>query len=86
MIENYSNNKLLKGVEKSEKVIINLTLDNHAKTEWFGEMTLANSAFPNDYYDNKLSLGRFAKNYKYFFLAAANSIGKDNTGNIQHLI
>ena len=86
VIENYSNNKLLKGVEKSDKVIINLTLEENTKTEWFGELQLANSIFPNDYYDNKLSLARFDKKYKLFLLGAVNSVGRDNTGNIHHLI
>lgn len=86
ILDHYSNNKLLKGVEKSDKVVINLTLDNEVKTEWFGEVGTSNSVFPNNYNEEKLYLARFDKRYKLFFLGNANSIGKDNIGDIQHLL
>ena len=86
ILENYSNNKLLKGIEKSDKIVINLTLDEKVKTDWFGELYAANSVFPNSYFNDKLSLARFGKKYKYFFIGSANSYGKDNIGDIQHLI
>lgn len=86
ILENYSNNKLLKGIEKSDKIVINLTLHEKAKTQWFGELYSANSVFPNTYFNDKISLARFGKKYKYFFIGSANNFGKDNVGDIQHLL
>lgn len=86
ILENYSNNKLLKGIEKSDKIVINLTLDEKAKVQWFGQLHASNSVFPESYFNNKLSLARFGKKYKYFFIGSANSFGKDNIGDIQHLL
>ena len=86
VLENYSNNKLLKGVEKSDKIVINLVLEENAKAQWFGELTLSNSVFPMKKYDDKVSLARFAQKYKYFLIASANSVGKDNTGDLTHLL
>jgi hypothetical protein len=45
LLQNYSNNRLLKGIEQSERVALNLKLDENAKRIWFGNMTLGYDAF-----------------------------------------
>ena len=39
ILRNYSNNKLLKGVEESNRVALNLTVDEEYKDLWFGDIS-----------------------------------------------
>ena len=86
ILENYSNNKLLKGVENSDKVAINLTLSDDAKRDWFGNADVFSSFFPESFYSGKLNLTKFGKRAKYFLLGSTNTIGKNTIGDIDHLI
>ncbi|HLT53359.1 MAG TPA: carboxypeptidase-like regulatory domain-containing protein [Flavobacteriaceae bacterium] len=84
LLKNYSNNRLLKGIEESDKVALNLKLDEKSKRLWFGnvETALGNDGF----YQLKGNLMNFGKKNKYYFLTNLNSIGYDATGDIQHLV
>jgi hypothetical protein len=87
LLQNYSNNRLLKGIEQSERVALNLKLDENAKRIWFGNMTLGYDAFSNeDRYFAKANLMNFGKKNKYYFLTNLNNIGYNATGDINHLI
>lgn len=87
LLQNYSNNPLLKGIEESERVALNLKLDENAKRIWFGNMTLGYDAFANeDRYYIKGNLMNFGKKNKYYFLTNQNNIGYNTTGDINHLI
>jgi len=82
--KNYSNNKLLKGIEDSKKVALNLKLSEDAKRIWFGNIELG---YGNDhFYDAKANLMNFGKKNKYYFLTNLNNIGYDATGDINSLI
>lgn len=85
IIENYSNNKLLKNIEKSNKVALNLTLKEGEKSKWFGSLSLASSIYPEKRYNTKTNLMNFGKKNKYFILINANNIGQDPTGGIENL-
>lgn len=84
VLKNYSNNKHLKGIENSDKVALNLKLDEKSKNLWFGnaEIGLAN----HEFYKLKTNLMNFGKKSKYYFLANANNIGVDAIGDISHII
>jgi len=84
LLKNYSNNRLLKGVEESDKVAINLKLDEKSKHIWFGniEISLANNSF----YQVKGNLMNFGKKNKFYFLTNLNNLGYDATGDIENLI
>ncbi|MFD0932756.1 carboxypeptidase-like regulatory domain-containing protein [Psychroflexus salinarum] len=84
VLKNYSNNRLLKGVEESNKVALNLKLDEKSKRIWFGnvETSIGNDSF----YQLKGNLMNFGKKNKYYFLTNLNSIGYNATGDIQSLI
>lgn len=84
VLKNYSNNRLLKGVEESNKVALNLKLDEDSKRIWFGniETSIGNDSF----YQLKGNLMNFGKKNKYYFLTNLNSIGYDATGDIENLI
>lgn len=85
ILENYSNNKHLKNIENSNKVALNLTLKEGEKSKWFGNTELSNTIFPENRHEAKLNLMNFSKENKFFFLANANNLGYDATGNIENL-
>jgi len=84
VLKNYSNNRLLKGVEESDKIALNLKLDEKSKRIWFGniETSLGNDSF----YQFKGNLMNFGKKNKYYFLTNLNNIGYDATGDLESLI
>ncbi len=84
VLKNYSNNRLLKGVEESDKVALNLKLNEKSKRIWFGNIE---SSIGNDrFYQLKGNLMNFGKKNKYYFLTNLNSIGYNATGDIENLI
>lgn len=86
ILRNYSNNKLLKGIEESDKVALNLTLDEDAKRQWFGNIELGQDALLDNFYQGRLNLMSFAKKNKYYFLASANTTGEDLTGDVSSFL
>lgn len=84
VLRNYSNNRLLKDIEESNKVALNLKLDEKAKSIWFGN--IETSIGNNNFYQLKGNLMNFGKKNKYYFLTNFNTIGYDATGDIQQLI
>jgi len=80
VLQNYSKNKLLKGIEDSNAVALNLTIDEQFKNIWFGNLT---AGYGNDNrYKANGNLMNFGKYYKNFFSFALNNAGYDNIGNI----
>jgi hypothetical protein len=77
VIQNYVANTKLKGLEKSNKVVLNLKLDDKAKTKWFGETDLSVDVTEPNRHNTKVNLMRMGKLNKYFLLANANNIGVD---------
>ena len=84
VLKNYSNNRLLKGIEQSERVALNLKLDEESKRIWFGNIEAGHSY--NSYYNFKGNLMNFGKKNKYYFLSNLNNIGNNAAGEITHLI
>lgn len=84
LLKNYSNNYLLKGVEESEKVALNLKLNENSQRIWFGDIKtgLGNG----DFYELKGNLMNFGKKNKYYFLTNLNNIGYDATGDIEDIV
>jgi len=86
ILQKYSNNKLLKGIEESEKVALNLVLKDDAKRQWFGNFSIGYDIAFNNRYSIKSYLMNFGKKNKFIFLSNFNNIGYDATGDINHLI
>lgn len=84
VLNNYSNNRLLKDVEESNKVALNLKLNEKSKRIWFGNIDV--SVGNNSHYLHKGNLMNFGKKNKYYFFTNLNNIGYDATGDINHLI
>lgn len=79
VLQNYSSNKLLKGIEESSAVALNLTLQDKYKSLWFGNIEVGYGE-RNRYLANG-SLMNFTNNYKTFFTTSFNNAGYDRIGN-----
>ena len=86
LLKNYSNNKHLKDVENSDKVALNLKLDDDAKRQWFGNVEGGYGVVSENRYTVRSNLMNFGKKNKYYFLTNLNNLGYDATGDITHLI
>ena len=86
LLQNYSNNRHLKGIESSNKVALNLTLKENYKRQWFGNMNLGYGLVSENRYEVRSNLMNFGKKSKYYFLTNLNNIGDNATGDINHLI
>ncbi len=82
----YSNNKLLKDIEDSEKIALNLVLKEDSKRIWFGNFDLNGSLFNFDRYSLKNNLMNFGKKNKVYVLSNFNTIGYDAIKDVQTLI
>ncbi|WP_312791958.1 hypothetical protein [Sphingobacterium sp.] len=86
VLQRYSNNKQLKGIENSDKVALNLQLKADSKNEWLGSVGLQGTPFGHKYYQASANLMNFGKRNKYYLLASANNNGYDAVSSINHLI
>lgn len=86
VLQKYSNNKLLKGVEQSDKVALNLVLKADAKRQWFGNINLGYGIGTKKPYEAQSNLMSFGKKNKFYFLTNFNNVGDDATGEINQLI
>ena len=66
-LQNYSNNKHLKGIENSEKVALNLTLKEDAKRIWFGNAFGGYGLVSENRYEFRANLMNFGKKSKHYF-------------------
>ncbi|WP_348743331.1 carboxypeptidase-like regulatory domain-containing protein [Tenacibaculum sp. 190524A05c] len=86
VLNNFSNNKLLKNIEISDKVALNLTLKEKFKNVWFGNVDLHYGFGSENTYESRFNLASFGKKNKYFFIGNFNNIGYDAVGDIENLI
>ena len=86
IINRYSKNKLLKGIEESEKVALNLTLKNDYKRVWFGNIEAGSNFLKEHRYDAKNNNMNFGKLNKYYILSNLNNIGYETLNNFKSLI
>ncbi|KAA1243601.1 carboxypeptidase-like regulatory domain-containing protein [Aquimarina sp. RZ0] len=86
VLRRYSNNKLLKGIEESEKVAINLKLDENFRRDWFGTIAPGYGVVLENSYDVDATVSSFGKKNKYFLIGSLNNIGEDVTEDVRGLI
>lgn len=82
----YSNNRLLKNIENSDKVALNLTLKDDIKAQWFGNISLGYGVVSENRYDIRTNVMSFDKNAKFYFISNLNNVGVDAVGDINHII
>ncbi len=84
--QHYSNNKLLKGIESSDKVALNLKLDDKSKRLWFGNISAGLDPTNGKWFEGNSNLMNFGKKNKFYGITSLNNTGEDATGNINFLI
>jgi hypothetical protein len=84
LLQNYSSNPLLQGIEESDKVALNLKLNEDAKSQWFA--TVNASYGLENLYNFTSNIFNFSKRNKYYFITNFNNIGYESTGEINHLV
>jgi hypothetical protein len=82
--ERYSHNPLLKDIEESDRVALNLTLKNNVHRTIFGNASLGYSTIKT--HTAKGSLMSFARKRKFYLFENSNSIGFSPVGDISHFI
>ncbi|MDX9697264.1 MAG: carboxypeptidase-like regulatory domain-containing protein [Bacteroidales bacterium] len=88
LLSHYSNNKLLKGIEKTDKVALNIKLKDKAKQQWFGNLSLGYGLDNdvNNRYNIQSNLMNFSKKNKFYFFSNLNNTGDKYDGYIENLI
>ncbi|UOE39387.1 carboxypeptidase-like regulatory domain-containing protein [Chryseobacterium oryzae] len=86
VLKNYSKNKLLKNIENSEGIALNLTLKEDAKGKWFGNTILASTSYKENMRQGKLNIMNFTKRKKVYFLLNANNSGLNEMNGVEYLI
>lgn len=85
VLRRYSNNKLLKGVEESDKVALNLTIDEAYKNLWFGDISAGYGLVSENRYEVSGNLMNFSKKYKNFLTYGLNNVGVDRVGSLESM-
>jgi len=84
--DKYSNNKLLKGIEESDRVAMNIKLKDDYNQQWFGNANVGIGGLDKLYQKNRVNLMSFGKKSKYYFLGNSNNIGEDAIGDVSQMI
>ncbi len=84
ILQNFSNNPLLKGVEETDLVALNIVLKENRKSTLFGKVDigLGNKKFT----ENKLNLISFKNKTKFYFFGNINNTGENPTRDIIELL
>lgn len=86
IIKNFNSNRLLKRIEKSDNIALNLKLTDEAKSSFFGELQVASSPIDIEWQSLRLNLFNFSKKTKYYSLTNTNTIGTEITGDLNSFL
>ncbi len=86
VLTGFSKNRLLKSIENSDQVAINLSLKEDAKNRWFGSLMLASTSYKESMRQGKINLMNFSKRRKIYLLANANNLGVNEMSGVQYLM
>lgn len=86
VVTNFSKNKLLKNIQNTESVGLNITLKEDSKGKWFGNLMLASTSYEEGMRQGKLNLMNFSKRKKFYVLLNANNLGVNEMNGVQYLI
>lgn len=78
--QKYSENKLLKDIEESGKVALNLKLKKDRKVDWFGNVSLAYGLSSKNTYHTRTNAMRLGEVAKHYLLTNLNNIGEASGG------
>ena len=84
ILEHYSDNALLKNIEDSNEVALNIILKEDKKSTLFGNATIGYGT--EQFYENRLNLISFKDKTKYYFFGNLNNNGSDAIGDIYQIL
>ncbi|NML70757.1 carboxypeptidase regulatory-like domain-containing protein [Chryseobacterium sp. RP-3-3] len=79
IIDNFEDNPILKKLNNSDKVAINLKLKKGLKNVWFGNVTLGSGVLSENRWKESLNLGLLKKKIKLFYFGDYNNLGEKAT-------
>lgn len=82
--DKYAKNRLLKNIENSDKVALNLKLKADSKQQWFGNVSAGYGV--DNRREGRLNLMAYKAKSKYYFLGNINNVGYDASGDINALV
>jgi len=86
VLKNYSQNELLKNIENSDRIALNLSLKEEAKSRWFGNILAASTSYVEKMRQFKFNLMNFSKRKKVYLLYNANNLGTNEMNGVAYLI
>lgn len=84
--ENYSQNRLLKGIEDSEKIALNLTLKDNVKNKIFGTLKPGYGLISENRYDVSANIVSFRQSNRIYGFANLNNIGIESTAALSDMM
>lgn len=82
LLQNYSANKHLKGINADNKVALNLKLNENAKRVWFGNVEAGVGVRDEVVHSVRSNIMNFGKKVKFYTLLQSNDISYDATGDL----
>ena len=79
IIDNFEDNPILKKLNNSDKVALNIKLKKGKKNIWFGNITLGSGIVSENRWKEGLNLGLLKKKIKLFYLSDYNNLGEKAT-------
>lgn len=79
IIDNFENNPILKKLNNSDKVALNLKFKKGLRNVWFGNLALGSAVFPEERWKESLNIGLLKKKIKLFYLGDYNNLGEKAT-------
>jgi len=83
-LKHYSDSPELRGLEHSDDVALNLTLNEDTKAQLFGNATVGMNSSQN--YKGRMVLMSLKKKVKHYLFLNANSLGYDPIGDVRHFM
>ena len=79
IIDNFEDNPILKKMNNSDKVALNLKLKKGKKNIWFGNLTIGSGVVSENRWKESLNIGLLKKKIKLFYLSDFNNLGEKAT-------
>lgn len=86
VLRHYVANKHMRGIENSDRVALNLSLKNEAKSVVFGNLETAYGVVSENRFEVRANAMLFGAINKWFWVSNLNNIGKNTTGDLNQLI
>ncbi len=79
ILDNFEDNPILKKLNNSDKVALNLKLKKGQKNVWFGNVIIGSGIVSENRWKENINLGLLKKKVKLFYFADYNNLGEKST-------